>query len=33
MESKGAITCHCNRPHRLKIWETFTDTTLGELMQ
>ena len=21
------------RPHRLKIWETFTDTTLGELMQ
>lgn len=20
------------RPHRLKIWETFTDTTLGELM-
>jgi len=21
------------KPHRLKIWETFTDTTLGELMQ
>ena len=21
------------QPHRLKIWETFTDTTLGELMQ
>ena len=21
------------RPHRLRIWETFTDTTLGELMQ
>ena len=20
------------KPHRLKIWETFTDTTLGELM-
>ena len=21
------------KPHRLKIWETFTDTTLGELME
>lgn len=32
MESKGTIINRF-KPHRLKIWETFTDTTLGELME
>lgn len=34
MESQGTINYRTeNKSHRLKIWETFTDTTLDELIQ